>query len=182
MTDDAVDTLVDGSAPTTPEALLAHLERLGISSETAEHPAVYTVEEAKALRGELPGAHTKNLFVRDKKGVMWLVVVLESRPVDLRATAEALGHKRFSFGSPKRLMHYLGVRPGSVTPLALINDRGGAVRVALDVGLRDAAPWNFHPLTNTMTTTLMPADMLRFLDSVDHEPVWVDFDTMQRAE
>lgn len=168
--------LADGRPPAEPDALLAYLEELGIPSTTTHHPPVFTVEEAKALRGDLPGAHTKNLFVRDKKGVMWLIVALESRPVDLRATAERLGHKRFSFASEDRLMKYLGLVRGSVTPFGLINDHGGVVRVALDAGLRDVEPWNFHPLTNTMTTTIGSADMLRFLAAIAHELVWLDFD------
>ena len=121
----------------------------------------------------MTGAFTKNLFVRDKKGAMWLIVAIESATVDLRAVAESLGHKRFSFGSPQRLMHYLGVIPGSVTPFGVVNDLEGHVRVALDEGLRAFDIWNFHPLVNSMTTTLRAEDMLRFLDEVGHPPTWV---------
>jgi Ala-tRNA(Pro) deacylase len=135
---------------------------------------VHTVEEAKALRGALPGAHTKNLFVRDKKGIMWLVVALEDRRLDLAAIAEDLGHKRFSFASPDRLMKHLGVVPGAVTPFGVINDPAGAVRVALDAGLKSHELWSFHPLDNAMTTTLTGADMVRFLDAVGHPPRWID--------
>jgi len=166
--------LADGSAPATPEELLARLDELGIRCHTFSHPPVFTVEEAKAHRGQLEGAHTKNLFVRDKKGHMWLVVALEDRQVDLRAIATALGHKRFSFGSEERLMRYLGVIPGAVTPFGVVNDRGGAVRVALDSGLLTHELWNFHPLDNAMTTTLTPSDMIRFLEAVDHAPTWLD--------
>ena len=166
--------LVGGSAPRRPSDLLAYLEELNIESATFEHPAVFTVEEAKAHRGSLEGAFTKNLFVRDKKGVMWLIVALEDRVVDLRALAESLGHKRFSFGSPERLMKYLGVIPGAVTPFGVFNDVTGAVQVALDKGLRAFDLWNFHPLDNGMTTTIGPADMIRFLESVRHPPRWVD--------
>lgn len=167
-------SLEDGSAPATPEELLARLDELGIASTTVTHPPVFTVEEAKELRGSLPGAHTKNLFVRDKKGVMWLVVALEDRAVDLAAVARALGHKRFSFGSPDRLMRYLGLLPGSVTPFGVLNDRGRHVSVALDGGLRAYGVWNFHPLVNSMTTSIASADMLRFLDAVGHPPTWVE--------
>ncbi len=160
----------------TPEALLRHLDALGIEVRTVTHRPVFTVEEAKEHRGALPGAHTKNLFLRDKKGAMWLAVVLESRPVDLNTLAAKLGHRRFSFGSADRLMRYLGVIPGSVTPFAVVNDRGGEVRVALDASLQDHEFWNFHPLVNSMTTTLRADDMLRFLEAVDHPPTWVDFD------
>lgn len=166
--------LADGSVPRNPRQLLDHLADLGIEAPTFEHPPVFTVEEAKALRGELEGAHTKNLFVRDKKGVMWLIVALEDRVVDLRSLAVKLGHKRFSFGSPQRLMLYLGAIPGAVTPFGVFNDVTGAVRVALDEGLRDHELWNFHPLDNGMTTTIRADDMVRFLESVDHPPRWVD--------
>jgi Ala-tRNA(Pro) deacylase len=178
MTDAPPPVLVDGSAPAAPAELLARLDALGIDARTATHPPVFTVEEAKALRGALPGAHVKNLFVRDKKGAMWLVVALEDRTVDLRRLAEALGHKRFSFGSAQRLMSYLGVIPGAVTPFAVVNDRAGVVRVALDSGLRRHDPWNFHPLDNAMTTTLSGADMMRFLESVDHVPTWIDLEAL----
>ena len=181
MSDGVERRLADGSEPATPDALLAYLEELGIAARTFSHPAVFTVEEAKALRGDLAGAHTKNLFVRDKKGRMWLVVSLEDRVVDLRAIAGALGHKRFSFGSPERLMRYLGVIAGAGTPFGVFNDRGGAVRVALDTGLRDFDEWNFHPLDNGMTTTLSGDEMVRFLESVDHEPTWIDIGALSEG-
>lgn len=166
--------LVDGSEPATPEELLARLETLGIEAYTFSHRPVFTVEEAKVHRGDLTGAHTKNLFVRDKKGRMWLIVALEDRMVDLRGVAEMLGHKRFSFGSEQRLMHYLGVIRGAVTPFGVVNDSTCAVRVALDTGLRAHDVWNFHPLDNAMTTTLTGAEMVRFLEAVEHPPTWID--------
>jgi Ala-tRNA(Pro) deacylase len=156
--------------------LLDRLEGLGIDSHTTSHPPVFTVEEARAHRDETAGAYTKNLFLRDKKGIMWLVVAIESQAVDLRALAARLGHKRFSFGSPERLMKYLGVIPGAVTPFAVVNDHGGVVRVALDSALKEYDVWNFHPLDNAMTTTLRAQDMVRFLESVDHAPHWVSFE------
>src|SRR6476661_7420883 len=110
------------SRPATPEELFARLESLGIRTRTVSHPAVFTVEEAKALRGSLPGGHVKNLFLRNKKGAMWLVVAEEDRAVDLKALGAAIGAGRVSFGSPERLMAHLGVVPGAVTPLGLIND------------------------------------------------------------
>lgn len=173
---DVPERLVDGRPPAEPEELLAKLVDLGIESATVTHPPVFTVEEARKHRGGMHGAFTKNLFVRDKKGVMWLIVARESQRVDLRAVAESLGHKRFSFGSPQRLMHYLGVIPGAVTPFGVFNDHGGNVRVALDEGLKAFEVWNFHPLVNSMTTTLRAEDMLRFFDAVGHPPVWVSLD------
>ena len=150
------------------------LDDLGIAHSTVMHPPLFTVEESRRLRGEIPGAHTKNLFVRAKKGEMWLVVALEDRPVDLRALAERLGHKRFSFGSPERLMKYLGVIPGAVTPFGVINDHSGAVRVALDTGLRGHAVWTGHRRDYGMTTTLSGDGMVQFLEAVDHPPTWVE--------
>ncbi len=166
--------LADGSAPATAADLLARLEELGIEASTVRHPAVFTVEEAKALRGKLPGAHTKNLFVRDKKGSMCLVVAREDCAIDLASLADRLGMKRLSFGSPERLMKYLGVIPGAVTPFGVLNDHGGEVSVALDAGLRAHDLWSFHPLDNTMTTTLTRDDMLRFLEEEGHPPTWVE--------
>jgi len=173
MSDAILPLLADGTPPATSAELLDRLVDLGIEAETVSHEPVFTVEEAKMHRGELPGAHTKNLFVRDKKGVMWLIVAIESQPVDLKALAEALGHKRFSFGSRERLMKYLGVIPGAVTPFGVLNDHLGAVRVALDESLGAYEVWNFHPLDNGMTTTLRGEDMVRFLEAVQHPPHWV---------
>lgn len=166
----------DSRPPFTPEDLFQQLRDLGIEAKTARHPAVFTVDEAKALRGDLPGCHTKNLFLRDKKGTMWLVVCREDRAVDLKVLAQKLGSGRLSFGSPERLMKYLGVSPGAVTPFAVMNDKAGHVQVALDRGMLDQEPWNFHPLTNEMTTSIGASDMLHFLEAVNHSPEYLSFD------
>ncbi|WP_421995230.1 prolyl-tRNA synthetase associated domain-containing protein [Reyranella sp.] len=158
-----------------PQQLFARLDSLGIAHRTVEHAPVFTVEEAKALRGDLPGHHIKNLFLRNKKEEMWLVVALEDRTVDLKRLGEVLGAGRLSFGSPERLQRHLGVAPGSVTPLALANDLAGTVRVALDRGLLEGGPVNAHPLVNSMTTALSGADLLRFLAATGHEPRWLEF-------
>jgi Ala-tRNA(Pro) deacylase len=138
---------------------------------------VFTVEEAKALRGDLPGHHIKNLFLRNKKEEMWLVVALEDRAIDLKRLGEVLGAGRLSFGSAERLKRHLGVEPGSVTPLALINDESRSVQLVLDRGLVDGhgAPVNVHPLVNTMTTAMAAADLLRFFEVTGHVPRWLDF-------
>ncbi len=168
-------TLDDGSPPWTPERLLRRLEALEIRAVTHRHAPVFTVEQAQALKGDLPGAHTKNLFLRDKKGTMWLVTALHDRGVDLKAMGPRLGARgRLSFGSADRLMRYLGVSPGSVTPLAVVNDPGRVVQVVLDEGLRDFDVWNAHPLDNRMTTALSGPDLLRFLDAHGHPPTWID--------
>ena len=157
------------------QQLFARLDALEIAHKTVEHPPVFTVEEAKALRGELLGAHIKNLFLRNKKEEMWLVVALEDRAIDLKRLGEVLGAGRLSFGSAERLKRTLGVEPGSVTPLALINDAAKLVRLALDRGIAGGGPVNAHPLVNTMTTALAPDDLLRFFAATGHEPIWLDF-------
>ncbi len=159
----------------SPQQLFARLQELGIAQRTVKHPPVFTVEQAKALRGDLPGHHVKNLFLRNKKEEMWLVVALEDRAIDLKRLGEALGAGRLSFGSPERLRRHLGIEPGSVTPLALINDQAQAVQLVLDRGLADGGPVNVHPLVNTMTTAVAPADLLRFFEATGHSPRWLDF-------
>ena len=158
-----------------PQQLFDRLEALGIAHRTVEHPPVFTVEEAKALRGNLPGHHIKNLFLRNKKEEMWLVVTLEDRAVDLKRLGEVLGAGRLSFGSPDRLRRQLGVEPGSVTPLALINDGSRSVRLALDRGLIEGGPVNAHLLVNTMTTAITTEDLQRFFAATGHVPLWLDF-------
>lgn len=175
MSDQDTAGAAETPLPTSPEALLRRLDSLGIAYRNVVHPPVFTVEEAKALRGELPGHHIKNLFLRNKKGRMWLVTCLEDRAVDLKDLGERLGAGRFSFGSAERLMTFLGVRPGAVTPFAVINDGGGAVTMVLDSALLEGGPVNCHPLVNTMTTALAPADLLRFLEAETHAPLMLDF-------
>lgn len=161
--------------PTAPERLLAMLAELGIEAATHAHSPVFTVEEAKALRGTLPGGHIKNLFLRNKKEEMWLVVAGEDKAVDLKALGERLGAGRLSFGSPERLMRHLGVLPGAVTPFAIVNDSAGKVRVVLDRDLLDFGLVNCHPLVNDRTTALKPSDLLRFLEALGHPPQLLDF-------
>lgn len=172
---DPTPRLADGFEPWTPDRLLERLRQLDIDAVTHAHPPVFTVEQAQALKGDLPGAHTKNLFLRDKGGRMWLVTALHDREIDLRALAPRLGARgRLSFGSPSRLMRHLGVTPGSVTPFAVVNDPQGEVRVVLDTGLRHHTLWNAHPLDNTHTTALAGEDLVRFLHAHTHPPTWID--------
>src|SRR5471032_1296336 len=155
----------------SPQHLFARLEALGIAQHTVEHPPVFTVEQAKAHRGELPGHHIKNLFLRNKKEEMWLVVAIEDRAVDLKRLGEVLGAGRLSFGSPDRLRRVLGVEPGSVTPFALVNDEAHQVTLVLDSGLKEGGPVNAHPLTNDMTTPITLPDLQRFF-ATGHTPRW----------
>lgn len=159
----------------SPDDLFARLERLGIATRTVRHEAVFTVAESQALRGRIPGLHSKNLFLRDKKDRMWLVTAREDTRVDLKWLNERLGAARLSFGSAERLLAHLGVEPGSVTPFALVNDTAHRVSFVLDAALAEGDVLNFHPLTNTMTTSIARADFLRFLEDVGHEPMVVGF-------
>lgn len=157
--------------PKTPDDLFAFLAELGIAQETVHHPAVFTVEESKRLRGTLPGAHVKNLFVKDKKGRLFLVSAVEDSRIDLKKLHEIIGGQgRVSFGSAEQLREVLGVEPGSVTPFAVINDTAQMVTVILDERLFEHDRINVHPLVNTMTTGLAKADLLAFLRATGHEP------------
>jgi Ala-tRNA(Pro) deacylase len=159
----------------SPQQLFARLDALGLGHRTVEHAPVFTVEQAKQHRGELPGHHIKNLFLRNKKEAMWLVVALEDRAVDLKRLGEVLGAGRLSFGSPERLRTHLGVEPGAVTPFALVNDTARKVTLVLDRGIVEGGPVNAHPLTNTMTTAISFADLERFFEATGHAPQWLDF-------
>jgi Ala-tRNA(Pro) deacylase len=153
---------------------MAALARLGIGVTTIDHPPVFTVEEAQALRGQVPGEHTKNLFLKDKKDRLFLVVAPEDAEIDLKQLHHRIGAAgRLSFGKPDLLMETLGVAPGSVTAFAPLNDTAGRVTVVLDESLATAETVNCHPLVNTATTTIAAKDLLAFLRSTGHEPVIV---------
>ncbi len=164
--------------PATEEQLFARFEELGIETTTKRHPPVFTVEEAKSLRGELPGGHCKSLFLKDKKGALWLVVCLEDRRMDMKALQAAIGSARLSFGKPDLLVEVLGVEPGSVTPFGLINDTEQRVNVILDRRMMSMTPLNYHPLKNDATTQIKPADLERFVRACGHEPRMVDLDAI----
>lgn len=155
-------------------ALAAAFARLGIPWRIYRHPPVFTVDEAQRLRGEVPGAHVKNLFLRDKREQMWIVTVPEERPVDLRALRGILGSSgNPSFGSADRLRRVLGVEPGSVTPLAAVNDVAGDVIVCLDAALRDVAWLSVHPNHNAASVVLSPAELEAVLTDAGHAPRWI---------
>jgi Ala-tRNA(Pro) deacylase len=156
--------------PLTPDDLFATLDTLGIAHATVTHPPLFTVEQSQALRGQIPGGHTKNLFLKDKKGALFLVVAPEEATIELKSLHHKLEAGRFSFGSAELLREVLGVEPGSVTPLAAINDTARRVSVILDAGLMKHATLNCHPLVNTMTTSLAAADLVRFLEATGHPP------------
>jgi Ala-tRNA(Pro) deacylase len=155
----------------TADSLFALLDNLGVVHETIHHPPLFTVEESKSLRGNILGAHTKNLFLKDKKGKLFLVTAVESTRIDLKQLHALIGGSgRLSFGSADQLMQHLGVAPGSVTAFAVINDILGQVTMILDSRLATFERINCHPLINTMTTSLAYADLLRFLRETRHDP------------
>jgi Ala-tRNA(Pro) deacylase len=163
--------------PATPQDLFARLEALGIAYRTYEHPPLFTVEDSKRLRGDLPGGHCKNLFLRDKKRNLYLLVALEDRAVDLKTLRDRLGAQgNLSFASAELLREVLGVIPGAVTPFALMNDRQKRVSVFLDKKMLGFDPLNYHPLTNALTTAIGPGDLLRFVEACGHTPRIVDLD------
>ena len=157
--------------PKTPDELFAYLDQLGIAHTTIEHPPLYTVEDSRALRGDVPGGHVKNLFIKDKKSRLFLLVLEEATTVDLKRVHERIGGQgRVTFGSAELLEEVWGVKPGSVTPFGAINDIEGRVTVILDADMMRHERLNFHPLINTRTTGIAAADILKFLRATGHEP------------
>jgi len=154
----------------TRDELYARFKHLGIETETREHEPVFTVEEARALRGEIPGGHCKNLFLKDEKEAIWLIVCLEEARVDLKSVPAKIGSKRLTFGKPDLLMEVLGVEPGSVTPFGLINDMSVRTNVILDKSMMQHEFLSYHPLRNDATTTIRSADLLTFIRSCGHAP------------
>lgn len=166
--------------PASRADLFALFERLGIASTTIAHPPVHTVEDARARVGHLPGGHCKNLFLKDKKGGLWLVVCLDHRRTDINLLAKTLGAPRFSFGRAELLMEVLGVEPGSVTPFALINDGERRVQPVLDQAMLELGRLNYHPLANDATTGIAASDLPRFLEAQGYHPIVIDFEPLER--
>ncbi len=157
--------------PATPDDLLAYLEKLGIAVQTVEHPPLFTVEDSKALRGRIEGGHTKNLFLKDRKGNLFLIVAEEDTTIDLKKIHEIIGAQgKVSFGSADLLTEVWGVLPGAVTPFGAINDSEQRVSVVIDAALMDYEVLNHHPLVNTMTTSIRREDLVNFLKATGHEP------------
>ncbi len=162
-------------SPATPADLFARLDALGIAHATTQHAPVFTVEESEGVKAQMPGGHTKNLFLKDKKGALFLLCALAESKIDLNAVSKLIGSGRFSFGSAELLLETLGVTPGSVTVFAVINDHEQRVRLLLEAGLFDHDPVNFHPLANTATTAISPGDLVRFLASLGRDPLRLRF-------
>ena len=169
---------MSANTPATRADLFALLDRLGIAHSTVDHEPVFTVEEGQAIKATMPGGHTKNLFLDDGRGALVLVSALGETVIKVNRLHRVLGTKRFSFGKEEALFETLGVRPGSVTAFALMNDTVGRVRFVIDQALLKTDPVNFHPLKNDATTAIAAADLVKFAKATGHEPTLVDFDAL----
>lgn len=156
--------------PASRQDLFALFEKIGIQTTTHDHPPVFTVEEAQQVHGDIAGGHCKNLFCKDEKGVLWLIVALEKSRINLKTAPDKIGSRRLSFGKPELLMEVLGLEPGSVTPFGLINDKALRVKVILDEAMMKHDILNYHPLLNNATTSIACGDLLKFIRGTGHEP------------
>ncbi|HWE46580.1 MAG TPA: prolyl-tRNA synthetase associated domain-containing protein [Caulobacteraceae bacterium] len=161
--------------------LLAFLEAQGIAHTTHDHPAVFTVAQGPEIKATMPGAHTKNLFLKDKKGRLWLISARQDTVIDLKNLHRVIGSDRLSFGNPELMAQTLGLTPGSVTAFGLVNDRERLITFVLDKALADADLLNFHPMINTATTAVSADGFRRFLTLLGVEPIVVDFATLSVA-
>ena len=164
------------------DELYALFDSHGIAYVHNTHPPLHTVEESKELRGNLPGAHVKNMFLKDKKDRLWLVTCLEHRKIRIRDLEKQVGAAKASFGKPELLWEALGIRPGAVSPFGLINDPDKRVQPILDAQMLEVDPINAHPLHNEATTTVSAADFRRFFEITGHEPLIIDFDALEELE
>ncbi|MBT3702566.1 MAG: prolyl-tRNA synthetase associated domain-containing protein [Alphaproteobacteria bacterium] len=160
--------------PADEQQLFEFFLELDIQTTTHRHAALHTVEQSQELRGDLPGGHCKSLFLKDKKAQLWLIVALEDREVNLKTLHKQIGSGRLSFGKAELMWDILGVRPGSVTPFSLINDKDQQMNVVLDQGMLEFDLLNYHPLHNEATTAISTVDLLRFIDATGHTPQRVD--------
>ncbi|MCF6293634.1 MAG: prolyl-tRNA synthetase associated domain-containing protein [Robiginitomaculum sp.] len=160
---------------TSRDELFAYLDGLGISHNTVEHREIFTVEDGEDIKKTLPGGHSKNLFLKDKKGRLFLISALGNTKIRLNQLHKVLGCARLSFASAELMQSILGVTPGSVTAFALINDTKGKVTFVLDKALLETNPVNFHPLKNNATTAISATDLILFANKTNHDPVLVDF-------
>ena len=158
----------------TQEELLKILSQIGIEYTNHEHPAVYTVEEADLQHEGIEGVHSKNLFFKDKKKNLYLIVTLSDKPIRIKEVAQKIGAKNMSFAKPDLLAEVLGIIPGAVTPFAVINDQNHAVKVILDEEMMENQLLNFHPLVNTATTTISAKELIKFMKHCNQ-----DFETVR---
>ena len=161
------------------DSFRAWLEGNGLAHVTLDHPAVFRVGEGDDFKARLPGAHTKNLFLKDKKDRLWLISARQDTEIDLKRLHRVIGSDRLSFGSAELMVETLGVTPGSVTAFALINDTDKRLTFVVDRRLWEAERVNFHPLTNTATTGVDQAGFRRFLEAIGIAPLVVDFAALE---
>ena len=164
--------------PASPDDLFAYLDQLGLGHETRWHEATFTVEEGRDLKASMPGGHTKNLFMKDKDGVIVLISAHAESELKLNQLHKLIGTRRLSFASGELMVELLGVTPGSVTGFALMNDTGGKVRFVVDKALMAYETLNFHPLVNTGTTAISREDFRAFVEATGHEMTEVDFQSL----
>lgn len=172
--ENAAEKLAPDDMPTSPEGLMEYLKAMGIEFALHHHKAVFTVAESDEVDSKIPGTHCRNLFLRDNKKKNFLVVLQNSTEVDIKKLPSVIGSDRLSFGSADRLWEYLGVRPGSVCPYSIINDKDRNVKICLDKSMMETDIVNYHPLLNTMTVSVKPADLIRFIESTGHEAHIID--------
>jgi len=168
--------------PATREELFTFLDELGIAHETTHHKPVFTVEDSAEIKADMPGAHTKNLFLKDKAGNFFLICAESHAQIKVNKLHPHLGCKRLSFGKAEYLMEQLGVPPGSVCLFAVMNDKDANVQLIIDKTLADADIVNFHPLLNDATTAISAGDMMKFAKATGHDPVIMDFAVLTPAE
>lgn len=173
LTEDLEDKF-DPDLPTKPDQLFEILDELGIDYELFHHKPIYTVAEGEHLKKNIPGLHCRNLFLRDKKKRMFLVVAANETAIDTKKLQKLLDCDRLSFGSGDRLWQHLGIRTGSVCPFCIINDKDNQVRIILDKGMMEAEIVNYHPLDNAKTIGLTPDDLIKFIEYTGHEPHIID--------
>ena len=164
--------------PFTRAQLFAFLDAHGVDHATTEHAPVFRVEEGAEIKATMPGGHSKNLFLKDARGQLWLISALGETVIDLKRTAKAIGAAKLSFGSADWLWEALNVRPGAVTALALVNDPEQRVRFVIDAALMASDPLNFHPLANDATTAVSRAGFDRFLAALGRQAQVVEFGAM----
>lgn len=164
--------------PISRSDLFHHLDTLDIAHATTEHPPIFTVDEGREIKTRMPGGHTKNLFLKDKKGRLALVSALGETQIAVNQLHRLVDCQRFSFGREELLYETLGVRPGSVTLFSILNDQNSQVRMILDAALFEHEIVNFHPLENTATTAIASRDLIPFVRSTGRDPVIIDFDRM----
>ena len=156
--------------PTSPQQFLSKLDAMGIPYELHEHEAVFTVAESQKVDKKINACHTRNMYLRTKKKENYLVTLCHDTPIDLKKLEDVIDAKRLSFGSEDRLMQYLGVFPGSVTPFSAVNAKPGDIEIILEEKMMQAKKVAYHPLINTMTVVIEPHDLIRFLKSSGHNP------------